>query len=450
MRPLTFSFCIFSLSSHAYFFSGDMKYRTNRILLSSISINNIDAINREDFSILQQDPYPGKKLIYLDSAASSQKPSVVLQAMDDYYKTTHSNVHRGAHALANRATEKYEWGRDKVKEFINAKQREEIIFTRGATDAINLVAQSWTQRLKPGDEIILSVMEHHSNLVPWQMVAQRTGAVLRFVQLTEFEALDMNHFHSLLNSKTKLVAISHASNVLGVVNPINQIINDAHSVGALVLLDACQSIPHMPVDVQALNVDFLAASGHKMCGPTGIGFLYGKMEHLSSMPPVTGGGEMIDEVTLSGSTYAPPPSRFEAGTPAIAEVIGLGAACEYLSNIGMQRIQEHEEVLGRYLYEQLQNIPNLRLYGPTTASNTRTGLVAFNSNTVHASDLSFFLDQEGIAIRTGHHCAQPLHAILGAKGSARASLYFYNNKQDIDNFIKSLESTINMFATLNA
>eukprot|EP01035_Chromulina_nebulosa_P020748 gene20748-26903_t len=253
--------------------------------------------------------------------------------MDEYYKTSHSNVHRGAHALAAKATAKYEWARDKVKEFINAKYREEIIFTKGATDAINLVSLSYTQRLQPGDEIILSVMEHHSNLVPWQMAAQRTGAVLKFVNLSADQTLDLNHFNSLLNERTKIVAISYASNVLGVTNPVKEIINNAHKYGAVVLLDACQAVPHIPVDVTDIDVDFLVASGHKMCGPTGIGFLYGKLNLLKSMPPVVGGGEMINTVELLASTYAEPPSRFEAGTPAIAEAIGLGAACEYLSKI---------------------------------------------------------------------------------------------------------------------
>jgi len=259
-------------------------------------------------------------------------------------------------------------------------------------------------------------MEHHSNLVPWQMAAQRTGAVLKFVKLTESMEYDLEHFKSLLSQRTKLVAVAHASNVLGTVNPVQNIIEEARRVGALVLLDACQSVPHMLVDVQALDADFIVASGHKMCGPTGIGFLYGKLSHLKSMPPVLGGGEMIDKVELTHSTYAQPPSRFEAGTPAIAEAVGLGAACRYLSRIGIEQIYEHERELGAYLYSQLETIPGLTLYGPKTG---RTGLVAFNSDKVHATDLSFFLDQEGVAVRTGHHCTQPLHAVLGAAGSCR-------------------------------
>eukprot|EP01041_Mallomonas_annulata_P007351 gene7351-15004_t len=420
-------------------------FHSRKCLHSSYSTTVVvpDAgIYREDFPILDMEVYPGKKLVYLDSAASSQKPNYVLETIDQYYRTSHANVHRGAHALANRATEKYEAARDSVQRFINAANRDEIIFTRGATEAINLVALSWTQRLKPGDEIILSVMEHHSNMVPWQMAAQRTGAVLKFVELTSHETLDLDHFKSLLSPQTKLVAISHASNVLGTINPVEEIIKCAHAVGALVLVDGCQSVPHMAVDVQSLDVDFLVASSHKMCGPTGIGFLYGKYAHLLSMPPVMGGGEMIDQVELEISTYAPPPSRFEAGTPAIADVVGLGAACDYLTSIGMDRIHAHETQLGEYLYTRLATVSGLRLYGPSPKQAVRTGLVAFNSVTVHASDLSFFLDQEGVAVRTGHHCAQPLHAKLGAKGSARASLYFYNDKHDVDVFIEKLEETL--------
>eukprot|EP01038_Epipyxis_sp_PR26KG_P008867 gene8867-11961_t len=420
--------------------------------------DSLQGINREDFPILFVEPYINKKLVYLDSAASSQKPLEVINAMSQYYKTSHSNVHRGAHALAMKATEQYEQSRIQIQSFVNAEHREEIVFTRGATEAINIVAMSYTQRLKPGDEIILSVMEHHSNLVPWQMAAERTGAILKFINLTEDMQLDMSHFHSLINEKTKIVAVCHASNVLGIVNPVEEIIETAHNVGAVVLLDACQSVPHMPINVQKLNVDFLVASSHKMCGPTGIGFLYGKLKLLESMPPVTGGGEMIDRVELQKSTYAQPPSRFEAGTPAIAEAIGFGRACEYLNKIGMDKIYQHEQALGKYLYEELEKINNLILYGPSTKTivnnnnnncNHRTGLVAFNSKTVHATDLSFFLDQEGVALRSGHHCTQPLHNILGAAGSLRASLYFYNNKNDIDVFVEKLKDTINMFENMS-
>lgn len=413
----------------------------------------VEPINRGDFPILFQEAHPGKPLIYLDSAASSQKPAFVINRMGKYYEESHSNVHRGAHALAVKATEKYEEARYRLQAFINAKSRNEIIFTSGATDAINIVALSYGSSFQAGDEIILSVMEHHSNLVPWQMVAQRTGAVLKFVELTDFMEFDMDQYRSLLSEKTKLVAISHASNVLGIINPAKEIIKAAHEVGAKVLLDACQSVPHMPVDVQDLDVDFLAFSAHKMCGPTGIGVLYGKLDLLDSdkMPPVQGGGEMIDKVELYSSTYAKSPSKFEAGTPAIAEAVGFSAACEYLDKIGMDVIHRHEEVLGTYLCEELEKIPGVKIYGPSSAQakesgRIRTGLVAFNVDKIHSTDLSFFLDQEGVAIRTGHHCTQPLHAVLGASGSMRASVYFYNDKKEIDLFIIKLRETIDMFA----
>lgn len=422
---------------------------TSKVINRHESHGKIKAINRDDFPILQTDAYPGKPLVYLDSAASSQKPNYVLDMMDQYYKTSHANVHRGAHSLAIKATEKYEWARSQVQKFINAKYREEIVFTRGATEAINLVAMSYGQRLLPGDEIILSVIEHHSNLVPWQLLAQKTGAILKFVEMKDDMTLNMASFNQLLSSKTKIVAISHASNVLGVVNPVEDIITAAHNIGAVVLLDACQSVPHMQVDVQKLNADFIVASSHKMCGPTGIGFLYGKLDILKTMPPVYGGGEMIDKVELQSSTYALPPARFEPGTPAIAEAVGLGAACEYLSRIGMNVIHDHEMKLGKYLYDQLSTIEGLQLYGPSSTSDTRTGLVAFNSKDIHASDLSFFLDQEGVALRAGHHCTQPLHSVLGAAGSIRASIYFYNNQEDIDIFIEKLKEVIQMFKNIN-
>ena len=316
-RPLLLSTILASLAL------GYVVDRGSRISLNALKSSRkshernmiSDAICRDDFPILATEAYPGKKLVFLDSAASSQKPNYVLDAMDSYYKTSHANVHRGAHALAVKATEKYEAAREQIKTFVNAESHEEIIFTRGATEAINLVALSWSQNLKPGDEIILTEMEHHSNLVPWQMVAQRTGAVLKFVMMNSSMEFDLDHFYSLLTERTKMVAIAHASNVLGTCNPVKEVIKAAHSVGALVLLDACQSVPHMPVDVRELDVDFLAVSGHKMCGPTGIGFLYGKKDLLNSMPPVMGGGEMIDKVELQTSTYAKSPSRFEAGTP---------------------------------------------------------------------------------------------------------------------------------------
>ena len=352
---------------------------------------------RSEFPTLEQQVADGTKpLIYLDSAATSQKPRAVLDALDSFYVEANANVHRGAHTLAARATERYEAARDKVAAFVNAESRDEIVFTAGASESINLVAQAWgSEHIREGDEILLSVMEHHSNLVPWQLLAKRTGATLRFVGMDEKQNLDMDEFHSLLSPKTKLVALAHMSNVLGTVNPVRDIIDAAHAVGAKVMLDGCQSVPHMPVDVRALDCDFLVASGHKMCGPTGIGFLYGKYDVLSSMAPWQGGGEMIDEVFLTHSTYAPPPGRFEAGTPAIAQAVGLGAACDFLSSIGMDRVQDYEHALSRKLWDTLSGIEGLDLYGPPPQADGsgRGALVAFNSQSVHASDLTFFLDQ---------------------------------------------------------
>ncbi|CAM9220506.1 unnamed protein product, partial [Phaeothamnion confervicola] len=392
---------------------------------------------RGDFPILSTEAYAGKPLIYLDSAATSQKPRAVLAALDDYYERCNANVHRGAHALSARATEAYEAARDKVARFINARERSEIVFTRGATEAINLVANAWgAEHVKRGDEIVLTEMEHHSNLVPWQMLAERSGAVLRFARLADDQSLDMEHMASLIGPRTKLVAMVHASNTLGCVNPVQEVVALARKHGARVLLDGCQSVPNMPVDVQLLGVDWLAASGHKMCGPTGIGFLWGRMDLMrDEMRPWQGGGEMIDEVFYERSTFAPPPARFEAGTPAIAQAVGLGAACDYLSSIGMTEIAAYEHGLGEHLWRRLAAIDGLTLYGPpplalaasgNDGGNDRNALVAFNSAAVHAHDLSFFLDQEGVAVRAGHHCTQPLHRKLGAAGSLRASCYFYN------------------------
>lgn len=437
-----------STGSVSYLQLGPGLRRSQDALCAAAGMEPLNSINRNDFPILETDAYPGVPLVYLDSGASSQKPTQVLEAMDEYYKKDHANVHRGVHALSTRATEAYEKARDQVKTFINAEKREEIAFMQGATNALNVVALGWGQKLKPGDEIVLSVMEHHSNLVPWQMLAERTGAVLKFAKLTEEETLDMDHLISLLNERTKIVSIVHVSNTLGCINPIKKISQEAHKVGAVVVVDACQSVPHMHVDVQDLECDFLAASGHKMCGPTGIGFLYGKYDVMLQMPPVQGGGEMIDEVKLEGSTYLPPPARFEAGTPPVAEAIGLGAACEYLQEIGMKRIEEHEAILGNHLYKRLNEIPGVRIYGPKggkDGESTRAGLVAFNVDGIHSNDLSFFLDQEGVAIRAGHHCTQPLHKIFDASGSARASCYFYNSKEDVDFFVDKLNSTIAMF-----
>ena len=406
---------------------------------------------RKDFPILHQ-KVNDNPLIYFDSAASSQKPQAVLDVLQHYYQRDNANVHRGAHTLSGRATDAYEGSRDKVAKFINAAFRDEIVYTRNASEAINLVAYSWgLANLNPGDEIILSVMEHHSNIVPWQIISQKTGAVLKYVGLTPTEEFDLEQYKSLLSDKTKLVSVVHVSNTLGVINPVNEIIKAAHQHGAKVLIDACQSVPHMPIDVQAMDCDWLVASGHKMCATTGIGFLYGKKDILLAMPPFMGGGEMIDEVFLDHSTYGDLPHKFEAGTPAIGEAIALGAAVDYLNNIGMENIHAYEEELTAYLFKKLATIPNLRIYGPkpTPDGKGRAALAAFNVEGMHASDLATLLDHDGIAIRSGHHCTQPLHRIFNASGSARASLYFYNTRQEIDLFVNALKSTIDFFQSMN-
>ncbi|MFK0730958.1 MAG: cysteine desulfurase [Gloeotrichia echinulata HAB0833] len=403
---------------------------------------------RADFPILHQQ-VNDKPLVYLDNAATSQKPLFVLNTLRDYYEQYNANVHRGAHTLSAKATDAYEGARDKVAKFINAVSRQEIVYTRNATEAINLVAYSWgMNNLQPGDEIILSVMEHHSNIVPWQFVSQKTGAVLKFVELTPAETFDLEQFKQLISEKTKLVSLVHVSNTLGCINPVQEIATIAHRYGAKFLVDACQSVPHMPIDVQEIDCDWLVASGHKMCATTGIGFLYGKLELLESMPPFFGGGEMIAEVYLDHSTYAELPHKFEAGTPAIGEAIALGAAIDYLSNIGMDKIHAYEAELTAYLFQQLAQIPEIRIYGPKpdAQGKGRAALAAFTVGEVHANDLSTLLDQEGVAIRSGHHCTQPLHRYLHLNATARASLSFYNTREEIDVFIKALKETLDFFA----
>jgi len=397
---------------------------------------------RADFPILRQQIH-GKPLVYLDNAATSQKPTAVLEALRSYYEADNANVHRGVHTLSSRATDAYEGARDKVAAFVNAASRQEIIYTRNASEAINLVAYA----LQAGDEIILTVMEHHSNLIPWQFVAQRTGAVLKFVELTETEEFDFEQYLSLLSDKTKLVSVVHVSNTLGCINPVKEITAAAHRYGARVLIDACQSAPHMPLDVQDIDCDWLVASGHKMCAPTGIGFLYGKLDLLRAMPPFLGGGEMIADVFLDNATYADLPHKFEAGTPA---TIGLGAAVDYLSAIGMDKIADYEHELTAYLFERLAEIPEVRIYGPRPQADGsgRAALASFTAGDVHPHDLSTILDQAGVAIRAGHHCTQPLHRYLKVQSTARASLYFYNTREEIDVFIQSLKEAVEFFGTL--
>jgi cysteine desulfurase / selenocysteine lyase len=388
---------------------------------------------RTDFTLLTERSLgeDGKTpIVYLDSAATSQKPEAVLNAINNYYRSSNSNVHRGAHTLSREATEAYELARDKVKEFIGAPSRNEIVFTSGATDALNIVAYSYGRAfLQEGDEIILTVAEHHSNLVPWQIIAAEKGLTLKFVNLLDGE-LDLDHLKSLLSEKTKILSFQHVSNVLACKNPVVEIVQMVRQASPYckVVLDACQSVPHMPVNVVSLGVDFLAASGHKMCGPTGIGFLWGREDLLNSMPPWKGGGEMIDQVTLTTSTWQNAPGRFEAGTPAIAQAIGLGAAIDYLNGVGMEEINAYEHELAEYLYERLSTVTGITILGPSNPAK-RAALCAFAHETVHPSDLSTFLDIEGIAVRSGHHCCQPLHQSLDISHSTRASLYFYNTKE---------------------
>ncbi|MFQ6651198.1 hypothetical protein Gotur_022525 [Gossypium turneri] len=438
---------ISSSSSSSTFRLGFRRFSASISAAVNEGFVSLGQLTRPDFPILHQE-VNGSKLVYLDNAATSQKPTAVLKSLQNYYEAYNSNVHRGIHYLSAKATDEYELARKKVAAFINASESAEIVFTRNATEAINLVAYSWgLSNLKPRDEIILTIAEHHSAIVPWQIVAQKTGAILKFVSLDENEVPDVEKLREMISTSTKLVVVHHVSNVLGSVLPIEDIVIWAHAVGAKVLVDACQSVPHMVVDVQGLDADFLVASSHKMCGPTGIGFLFGKSNLLLTMPPFLGGGEMISDVFLDHSTYAEPPSRFEAGTPAIGEAIGLGAAIDYLSGIGMQKIHDYEMELANYLYEKLCSVPNIRIYGPKPSDDVhRAALCSFNIENIHPTDIATFLDQQhGVAIRSGHHCAQPLHRHLGVNASARASLHFYNTEEDVDNFIQSLNDTVSFF-----
>ncbi|MCB0106157.1 MAG: cysteine desulfurase [Caldilineaceae bacterium] len=405
-------------------------------------MNKLDQI-RADFPILQRQVHE-KPLVYLDNAASSQKPEAVLQVLDQYYRRYNSNVHRGVHTLSEEATMAFEGAREKFARFINARSTKEIIFTRGTTEGINLVAQSWGRaNLRPGDEVLITEMEHHSNIVPWQILRDELGFTLRYIPITDEGLLDLSQLDELLTERTKLFCFVHASNVVGTVNPVTDLVQAARKVGAKVLLDGAQRIPHMAVDVQALDVDFFVCSSHKMCGPTGVGVLYGKRELLTEMPPFMGGGDMIREVRMSGSKWNDLPYKFEAGTPAIAEVIGLGAAVDYLSNIGMGWIHQHEQTLTRYAHARLGEVEGLRILGP--GPEQRGGLVAFALNDVHPHDISAVLDQAGIAIRAGHHCAQPVHDRYGLVASARASFYLYNTTDEVDQLVAALEQANALF-----
>ena len=400
---------------------------------------------RKDFPILTRKVH-GKPLVYLDSTASSQKPRAVIDTMNVYYETYHANVHRGVYEISEEATAAMEKARVKVAHFINARHGKQVIFTRNTTESINLVAISWGgANIAKGDLIVLTEMEHHSNLVPWQLLAQRTGARLEFVPVTDDGLLRLDIYEELLRQHPKLVAFAHVSNVLGTINPAQEMIAQAHAVGATVLLDAAQSVPHLPVDVQALDIDFLCFSSHKMLGPTGIGVLYGKRDLLEAMPPFMGGGDMIRTVGLRQSSWNDLPWKFEAGTPAIAEAIGFGAAVDYLKALGMENVLRHEQELTHYAMEQLQSVPGLTIYGPEAAR--RGGVISFTLGDIHPHDLASILDQQvGVAVRAGHHCAQPLMERFGLSATARASFYVYTIKEEIDILVQGLQQAIQIFS----
>ena len=396
---------------------------------------------RDDFPALAQE-INGHPLVYFDNAATTQKPRAVLDAIQNYYEHDNANVHRGIHELSNRATAAYEGARDRVAQFINAPAREDIIFTRGTTEAINLVAATWgTANLGAGDVILLTELEHHSNLVPWQLLAQRTGAKLRFIPVTGDEGtLDLSDFDGQLEG-AKLVSLAHISNALGTINPVAEICAQAKVVGVVTLVDAAQSAGHMPLDVQALGCDFLALSGHKLCGPTGVGALFARRELQEAMPPYQGGGEMISKVEFHKSEFNVPPHKFEAGTPNVAGAAGLHAALDYLDAIGLDAIHVHDTELAHYAKERLSEFEGIRIFGPT---EERGGLVSFIFENVHALDLATLADQQGVAIRIGHHCTQPLHEKLGVPATARASFYFYNTRSEVDRFIEVLQKVIKL------
>ncbi|WP_242234669.1 cysteine desulfurase SufS [Bacillus cereus group sp. BfR-BA-01316] len=404
---------------------------------------NIHEI-RKQFPILDQ-KVNGKQLVYFDSAATSQKPIQVIETLERYYKEYNSNVHRGVHTLGTKATDAYEGAREKVRKFINAKSMEEIIFTRGTTTALNTVAASYgLDNVKEGDEIVISYMEHHSNIIPWQQVAKKTGATLKYLPLQLDGTISLEDVRQTFTPNTKIVSIMHVSNVLGTINPVKEIGAIAHENGAIMIVDGAQSAPHMKVDVQDLNCDFYALSAHKMCGPTGVGVLYGKKELLNNMEPIEFGGEMIDFVDLQESTWKELPWKFEAGTPIIGNAIGLGAAIDFLEEIGLHNIEKHEHELAQYALERLSEVDGVTIYGP----KHRAGLVTFNIEDVHPHDVATVLDVEGIAVRAGHHCAQPLMKWLKASSTARASFYLYNTKEEIDTFVESLIKTKEYFTNV--
>ena len=411
-------------------------------MMAAFTLFDVLALRRE-FPILQQQVH-GKPLAFLDSGASSQKPRRVIRSLEEYYETTNANVHRGVYQLSEQATFAFERARGKVARFVGAASPKEIVFTRNATESINLVARAWGDaNVRAGDRILLTVMEHHSNLVPWQQLAQRTGARLEFLPIDGEGRLVLDDLDRKL-AGVKLVALTQQSNVLGTINPVREIAARAHDAGALVLVDGAQSVPHMPVNVQALGIDFLAFSGHKMCGPTGIGALWGRRQLLEAMPPFLGGGSMIRTVTLYETTYADIPARFEAGTPAIGEAIALGEAADFLSGIGMENIFAHEQQLLGYALERLADVEGLHIYGPQSLE-LRGGAVSFTLDGVHPHDIAAVLDGEGVAVRAGHHCCQPLHEILDVPATARASFYLYNIPEEIDRLAAGLEKAQRLF-----
>ncbi|CAN2196968.1 csdA Selenocysteine lyase/Cysteine desulfurase [Candidatus Nanopelagicaceae bacterium] len=404
----------------------------------------------KDFPILDRTIRDGKRLIYLDSGATSQKPNVVIDAESDFYRLHNAAVHRGAHQLAEEATDAYEGARDIVANFLNAHV-DEVVFTKSATESLNLVSYAMGNaatgnrfHLKAGDSIVITEMEHHANLIPWQQLAARSGATLKWFSVTEEGRLDLSNIGSLIDSSTKVVALTHQSNVLGTINPLDAITRRAHEVGAVVVLDACQSVPHMPVDVKALDIDFLAFSGHKAVGPTGIGIFWGRAELLAELPPFLTGGSMIENVTMESASWAQAPKKFEAGVPNMAQAVGLGAALNYLTKVGMDNIHRHEVDLTSYLLNGLSEIKDLRIIGPKT-TELRGGAVSFTLGDIHPHDLGQYLDSQGIAVRTGHHCAWPLNRKLGVPATTRASVYLYNTTDDLDSLIEGVQGAQKYF-----
>ena len=400
---------------------------------------DVDKI-RKDFPILNR-KVNGKQLIYFDNAATSQTPNQVINKIVDYYKKYNSNIHRGVHALSQEATDAYESARKKIQKHFNAAHQHEIIFTSGTTHAINIVSSGYTNLLNKGDELIVSALEHHSNIVPWQMLCERTGANLKVIPMNEDGVLIMEQYDQLLCERTKLVFVNHVSNALGTINPIEEIIAKAHKIGAEVLIDGAQASPHIKADLQSLNVDYYVTSAHKICGPTGIGILYGKENSLNCLPPYQGGGEMISEVTFEKTTYADLPHKFEAGTPNIAGGIAFGEALDYLNAIGMKNIADYEAKLLKYATDKLNNIPGLKVYG---LANNKTAVISFNVEGIHPYDIGSILDKMGIAVRTGHHCAQPIMDFYKIPGTVRASFSFYNTFQEIDIMVEAVKKSIQM------